>query len=281
MIDEQYINGTYFKRYSDASNKHLLFLLTGQSMGPRSFWDFKLPDGKTHSEYFLEAGIDVILFDPIGYGKSTEFYSYDRVGYAKQIIDITKTITKEYTNKAMLGFSTSTSPALIAAESDYFNKLIFHSPAIMRFTDKTLLQTDEVFESNMDKLKDSRIGKISDMIIPKSNRVDGWEESITEVNKTYTSYKNGYWKCPGSVVGDVSNYHILNGNHGFDVKKINAEILTIVGQYDFEMYTVVNLPWFVRTFRPKFVSIPNSTHFSMWENNSHLTRKEIIDFITK
>ena len=67
MIDEQYINGTYFKRYSNLTNKHLVFLLTGQSMTPRAFWDFKLPEGKTHSEYFNEAGIDVILFDPVAH----------------------------------------------------------------------------------------------------------------------------------------------------------------------------------------------------------------------
>ena len=62
MIDEQYINDTYFKRYSLPTNEHLLFLLPGQSISPRGFWDFKLPEGKTHSEYFVEAGIDVILF---------------------------------------------------------------------------------------------------------------------------------------------------------------------------------------------------------------------------
>lgn len=280
MVDEQYINGTYYKRYSHPENKHLIFLLPGQSMGPRSFWDFKLPEGKTHSEYFLEAGIDVILFDPIGYGKSTEFYSYDRVGYAKQIVDVTKTITKEYTNKSILGFSTSTSPALIAAESGYFNKLIFHSPAIIRTTGKPLIKIDEVFESDMNRLKDIRIGKASDMLIPKSNKLDGWEEAITEVVKTYTGYKNGYWRCPGSVVGDVDNYYSVNGADGFDISKINADVLTMVGQYDFEMYLPhVDLPWIIRTLHPKFVNIPNSTHFSMWENNCHLTRKEIIDFL--
>lgn len=280
MIDEQYINGTYFKRYSRPENKHLLFLLTGQSMGPRSFWDFKLPEGKTHSEYFLEAGIDVILFDPIGYGKSTEFYSYDRLGYGKQIIDVTETITKEYETKALLGFSTSTNPALVAAEKNYFNKLIFHSPAILRFTDKSLLQNIEVFESDIKKLKEERIAKISDMLIPKSNRVDGWEESLMEVNKTYERFKDGVWSCPGSVVGDVNNFFILHNSDGFDESKTKAEVLVIIGQYDFEMYAGTNLPWLMRALHPKFVNIPDSTHFSMWENNCHLTRKAIIDFIT-
>ena len=280
MIDEQYINGNYFKRYSNTENKHLLVLLSGQSMGPRSFWDFKLPEGKTHSEYFLEAGIDVILFDPIGYGKSTEFYSYDRIGYAQQIIDLTKTLDKVYTNRTLLGFSTSTNPALVASQEGFFNKIICLSPAILRFTEERFLAYEEVFTSDMIKLKEQRIGKISDMIIPKSNRVDGWEEAILEVNSTYTSFKNGFWSCPGSVVNDVNSFHVIHGHDGYDPDRIKADVLAIIGQYDFEMYGGVNFPWFIRTFKPKVVSIPDSTHFSMWENNNHITRNAIIDFIT-
>ena len=60
MIDEQYINGTYFKRYSDPSNKHLLFLLTGQSMSPRAFWDFKLPEWDQLPEWDLKVNWDLL-----------------------------------------------------------------------------------------------------------------------------------------------------------------------------------------------------------------------------
>ena len=131
MIDEQYINGTYFKRYSITENKHLLFLLTGQSISPRGFWDFKLPDEKTHSEYFLEAGIDVILFDPIGYGKSTESYQYNRVDYANQIKTVTDTITKDYNSKTILGYSSSSPVALCSAQDKFFNKVILVGPNIV------------------------------------------------------------------------------------------------------------------------------------------------------
>ena len=81
------------------SNRHLLFLLPGQSLSPRAFWDFQLPENRTHAEYFLEAGIDVIMFDPAGYGKSPEFYNYDRVDYADQIQLLMSFIDKEYESK--------------------------------------------------------------------------------------------------------------------------------------------------------------------------------------
>ena len=85
----------YTKQLLNPDNKHLLFLLPGQSLSPRAFWDFRLPDGKTHSEYFLESGIDVILFDPVGYGNSDRSFPYDRMGFARQINDVTDNIRSE------------------------------------------------------------------------------------------------------------------------------------------------------------------------------------------
>jgi pimeloyl-ACP methyl ester carboxylesterase len=279
MVDEQYLNNTYFKRYTLPENNILLFLLPGQSMSPRAFWDFRLPNGKTHSEYFLEAGIDVLLFDPIGYGKSTEYYNYDRLEYAKQILEVTKTIDKDYKVKALLGFSTSTNPALVAAQHKYFNKLIFHSPCVPKSTDSRMFQKLDKFESDMTKLKTQRLATISDLLIPKPNRLDGWEEAIMEVNRTYERFKDGVWSCPGMVVSDITDFYIYHGWDGYDPERIHADVLAIIGQYDFEMYGHVHFPWFVRTFKPKVVNIPDSTHFSMWENNSHLTRQAIIDFL--
>jgi len=152
MIDEQYINGTYFKRYSLTTNEHLLFLLTGQSISPRGFWDFKLPEGKTHSEYFVEAGIDVVLFDPIGYGKSTAFYQYDRIDYTKQIKDVTDTITKQYKSATILGYSSSSPVALCSAQDGFFNKVILVGPNIVNRTDDALPNID-TFQTNIEMLK--------------------------------------------------------------------------------------------------------------------------------
>ena len=169
MIDEQYINDTYFKRYSLPTNEHLLFLLPGQSISPRGFWDFKLPEGKTHSEYFVEAGIDVILFDPIGYGKSTDFYQYDRVDYAKQIKDVTDTITKQYKSATLLGYSSSSPVALCSAQDKFFNKVILVGPNIVNNADNNSLPDIDIFETNIEMLKQKRLKEISYRIIPKPN----------------------------------------------------------------------------------------------------------------
>lgn len=256
------------------SNRHLLFLLPGQSLSSRAFWSFKLPDGKTHAEYFLEAGIDVIMFDPAGYGTSPEFFNYDRTEYADQIEMMVKMISndKKYETKTILGFSTSTAPALIAAERGLFDKVILHSPSI-RNDKKYYVKHDAEFNTGIEKLKKERLEKISDKLIPNPNRIDGWEERILEVVGKYT------WKVPAQVVYDINNYWVDHKTNGFDPSKITADILAIRGEFDYEC-TTGGYDEFKKLFpNCTEVVIPNSTHFSMWENSSSITRLEMIKFV--
>ena len=281
MVDEQYIKGTCFKRYSLTTNEHLLFLLTGQSISPRGFWDFKLPEGKTHSEYFVEAGIDVILFDPIGYGKSTDFYQYDRIDYAKQIKDVTDTITKQYKSATVLGYSSSSPVALCSAQDRFFNKVILIGPNIVNRTDG--LAYIDIFETNIEMLKQKRLKELSEKIIPKSNRLPNWEESLIEVIKTNTRYDNGKWSVPGQIVTDRINYWINHKSNGFDVDRISLmkPILAIISEYEVE--TPVSEQGLLLSLFPdtQIVTIPNSTHFSMWENDCAKTREFIIQYCTE
>ena len=270
MVAEEHLDHGFIKSYINEDNQHLLFILPGQTLSPRVFWDFKLPEGKTHSEYFYDAGIDVVLFDPVGYGNSKQFYQYDRVAYARQIEIAVSKFTKPYKSKTVLGFSTSTAPAIIASQT-HFNKVIIHSPAF-RSHKKYFVKHNDVYETNIDKLKSERIGKISDKIIPKPNRIEGWEERILEVNGKRE------WAVPGKVVGDISNYWVMRGNHAFNPSAV-PPILSIVGEYDYEM-TTGGYDEFKAAF-PNYQEavIPNSTHFSMWENESHRTRAEVIKWV--
>lgn len=281
MVDEQYINGTYFKRYSLTTNEHLLFLLTGQSISPRGFWDFKLPEGKTHSEYFVEAGIDVILFDPIGYGKSTDFYQYDRIHYANQIKYVTDTITKQYKSATVLGYSSSSPVALCSAQDRFFNKVILIGPNIVNRTDG--LTNIDIFQTNIELLKQKRLKEVSEKIIPKSNRLPNWEESLIEIIKTNTRYDNGNWSVPGQIVTDRINYWVEHKSNGFDVDRISLmkPILAITGEYEVE--TPVSEQGLLLSLFPdtQIVTIPNSTHFSMWENDCAKTREFIIQYCTE
>jgi pimeloyl-ACP methyl ester carboxylesterase len=255
-------------------------LLTGQSISPRGFWDFKLSEGKTHSEYFVEAGRDVILFDPIGYGKSTEFYKYDRIDYAKQIKDVTDTITKKYKSATILGYSSSSPVALCSAQDGFFNKVILVGPNVTNKSDDGYLPELEKFETNIEILKQKRLKEISEKLIPKSNRLPNWEESLIEIIKTNTSYNKGNWSVPGQIVNDRINYWINHKSNGFDISKISLikPILAIISEYEYEtpvIYQKLFLSMFPDT---KIVTIPNSTHFSMWENECATTRKYIIEY---
>jgi hypothetical protein len=256
--------------YLKDENEHLLFLLPGQSLSPRAFWDFTLPDGKTHAQYFLEAGIDVILFDPAGYGKNKKVMNYDRMGFALQINEVTDKITKNYKTKTILGFSSTTAPALIASENGFFNKIIIHSPCVR---DENRFYTPHalMFETNMEKLKAERIAKISDRLIAKSTKMDGWEQAVIDV------IGSDKWEVPACVVYDINNFWAYHGYHGFHPEKV-PPILVIKGEYDAEMLSG-GYDVFKRLF-PCFIeeTIPDSTHFSMWENNSPQTRRVIINW---
>jgi pimeloyl-ACP methyl ester carboxylesterase len=260
-------------QYLKPEHKHLLFILPGQSLSPRAFWDFKLPEGFTHVDFFNAAGIDVVLLDPAGYGDSDEYFAYDRIAYAEQIqfalkdIDISK-----YESKTILGFSTSTAPALLVTNWGLFDKVIIHSPAI-RTDKKYYKKHDFDFETSMEKLKKERIAKISDKLIPASNKLEGWEEAVLEVIGKKT------WKVPAQVVNDINNYYVDHNDHGFNPEEITCPILAILGEYDYES-TTGGYEEFRELFpHAREVRIPNSTHFSMWENCSSLTRLEIINFV--
>jgi pimeloyl-ACP methyl ester carboxylesterase len=258
--------------YLNPSNKHLLFLLPGQSLSPRAFWDFELPEGKTHAQLLFESGLDVIMFDPAGYGNSPEFYQYDRIGYADQIEYFLKNfVSREYESKTIFAFSTTTAVALISAERQLFDKVIIHSPSIRNDKSYYVKHGDE-FSTSIEKLKTNRLEKISDRLIPNPNRIVDWETRIVNViGKTS-------WKVPAKPVYDINNYWVDHGNNGFNPENITAEILAIRGQYDYECKTG-GFDLFMQMFpKTQEIVILNSTHFSMWEKESAKTRAAMLKF---
>ena len=269
MVEERHLKETFIKTYTADGNNHLLFLLPGQSLSPRVFWDYPTEEG-SHAQWLCSQGIDVVLFDPVGYGKSRSFYSYDRIEYARQILEATHSLTKEYDNKVIFGFSTSTAPALIASQR-YFNKVIIHSPVI-RQDAKYFVPHGEVMDVSIDKLIQNRIGNISDKLIPKPNRVDNWREKILSV------IGNTEWKVPAKVVHDVGNFYPKRSTNGFSPELV-PPVLSIIGEYDYEI-TTGGYALFKQYFpNIQEVIIPNSTHFSMWENEYKVTLQTVRDYV--
>lgn len=293
MVTEQHLTydsgKIYTKHYAKDSNSSVLVLIPGQSLSPRAFWDFELVCGKTHSEIFCDNGLDVLLIDPLGYGSSVwggVIENYDRDYYAKQISFVCDSLTKSYVNKTIFGFSTSTAPAMIASQT-YFNKLCLHSPALLsnstRSPDKFVPSgsiVDGLFKTNLQSLKEARLATISDKLIGSPNRMPCWEPSLKKVIETFSSYEDPHsWSCPYGPIEDLSTYYPLHKNHGYNRGKIPKQILTISGQYDAEVTLGMGYRGFkMQRLASTDVVIPDSTHFSMWENRASETRENILKY---
>ena len=161
------------------------------------------------------------------------------------------------------------------------NKVILIGPNIVNRTDG--LPNIDIFQTNIELLKQKRLKELSERIIPKSNRLPNWEESLMEIIKTNTRYENGNWSVPGQIVTDRINYWIKHNSNGFDVDKISLvkPILAIISEYEVE--TPVSEQGLLLSLFPdtQIVSVPNSTHFSMWENDCAKTREFIIQYCTE
>jgi pimeloyl-ACP methyl ester carboxylesterase len=280
MITEHYLdNGTFYKYYNNPNNRALVVFLPAQSMSPRASWEFKLPENKTHVDYLFEAGLDVILFDPIGYGNSTSFEQYDRAGYKQQIMNLTKSITKEYTNKVIVGFSTTAPVALAVGTEDFFNKVVVIGPTLYTVepTIPTYDPTMTELHLTIEKLVERVMG-LGETLIPRSNKIKGWVDSIRPI-------MGDTWVVPYKVAFDQFIFYKKNKKLLFSSKDYeNKDIICFVGDHDYEC-TVLGRSAFNRFKdmfpRAKIVTLLNSTHFPTWENSSNVMRDEIIQFASK
>jgi pimeloyl-ACP methyl ester carboxylesterase len=289
---EHYLKGgTYYTYHKKRGNEHVFISGTGQSVSPRAFWDIELPDGKTHAEHMVEAGIDVICVDPIGYGKSKfdandDFRNYDRKVYGKQLVDVGLSLKKEYKSRAVFGMCASTGPTLVAGfdPSGYFNRVIIHSPFVQKLDQipESIDITQNMHSMTFDQFLHIRLGKLGDLMVadqPNGNvRFDNFNENFKKV-------VGETWTGPYNSVYDVSTYWAKHKDYGFKPNK-KAKVLSVVGEFDAE---VLKVDWSVEGFnnfkelfpKAKHVTIPGSTHFSMWEKNCDVLRNEMIKFITK
>ena len=177
--------------------------------------------------------------------------------------------------------SSSSPVALCSAQDKFFNKVILIGPNIVNRTNG--LPDIDIFQTNIELLKQKRLKELSEKIIPKSNRLPNWEESLLEIIKTSTRYVNGDWSVPGQIVNDRINYWSKNKSNGFVVDKISLvkPILAIISEYEVE--TPVSEQGLLLSLFPdtQIVTVPNSTHFSMWENDCDKTREFIIQHCTE
>lgn len=136
-ITEKYIDFDSYKIYTKLfsnNSKILLLMGTGNAIGTRALYDYQLHDREgTIAEYLCNNGVDVLLMDAVGYGNSIGLkigWDYNRNYYAKQIVEVAKTITPNYDKTIIFGYCSTTAQTLLSSLSGLFDKIIIHSPSI-------------------------------------------------------------------------------------------------------------------------------------------------------
>lgn len=264
LITERYIDfdggKIYTKHFSNNSDK-VVYLGTGNNIGSRALWDFKLPDGKTHAEIICNMGVDVVCFDVIGYGSAIGFkggWDYNRHYNAKQIIEVIREYKDSYKKNFLFGYCSTTAQTIMAAEqTGWLDKLIIHSASCLEYmsppynestqtkvdfwdgkelTDeqKTILGDYSMsagqrqfdgswgFIASVDRMIEGRYNKMAEKLIPKSNKLPNYREAMIEVVNTFTHrLSDGWWVSPLGMVEDFARYYTIERNRGYDITSPN------------------------------------------------------------
>lgn len=307
----------YTKHFSNGSDR-VIYLGTGNNIGSRALWDFKLPNGKTHAEIICESGIDVVCFDVIGYGSALGFkrgWGYNRHYNADQIWRVIKHYKDSYSKNVLFGYCSTTAQTIIAAEkSNALDLLIIHSASCLEWmkpplpanlqakvnfwcdiplteeqhkivsdfsesAGQRMLDGSWTFVCSVDRMIDGRYVKVAEKLIPKSQRLPNYRQAMIDVVSTFThSLGDGWWIAPLGMVEDFPRYHPVYGSRGYDHTSPNIPpIVTMNGEYDYE--STAGYPKFFELFEPKIkteYTLPNASHFSVWENNYQNTLDVII-----
>lgn len=321
LITERYIDfdggKIYAKHFSKNSDK-VVYLGTGNNIGSRALWDFKLPNGKTHAEIICDMGVDVVCFDVIGYGSAIGFkggWDYNRHYNSRQIIEVVREYKDSYKKNILFGYCSTTAQTIMAAEqTGWLDKLIIHSASCIEnfsppYDKNTQMKIDFWngeqltqehkkllgdfstsagqrtfdgswgFVASVDRMLYGRYNLMAEKLIPESNKLPNYRETMIEVVNTFTHrLSDGWWVSPLGMVEDFMRYYTINRERGYDHTSTNIPpIICMNGEYDFEAQS--GYPKFKQLFQPKMeaeIILPNATHFSVWENSYQNTLDALV-----
>jgi pimeloyl-ACP methyl ester carboxylesterase len=142
------------------------------------------------------------------------------------------------------------------------------NPAWVRLWQRTATKSG-YWSTSLDVLIKQQLIKISDCEIGESQRVATWYHEMQQLTQDYTSYNLDSWTAPRTWWLDRINWPLLHDNHGFDTDALaGVPVLFTRGQYDVD----VPQDWFDRAARYfniadiETYTIPNTTHFALWEH---------------
>jgi pimeloyl-ACP methyl ester carboxylesterase len=289
-IDIPYKDGYLNIKIHSNNNKNAVILLPGQSLPAEMFFGLPLyENGSSIADKIVQAGVDIIYLDPVGYGRSrgiiTELYTRDIM--ADQMVLAVDAVRDRYTNIILHGFSSTSHVPMVAANRVTVEGIVLQSPLMYNSKPEKIQEymserTNEniISKNTLDTLK-IRL-KRSDTFIGKSNKAHNWEQVFLDHLQTFDNFPvRGEWFGNTDMVGDLWLYDSANNSQGWRLDLITCPIAVIKGEYDFECRH--NYVGFLEIIKSKLVLevvSPNATHFGMWEKDYDIWADSFISCLT-
>lgn len=292
-IKSPYMTGCLNLSVHKNNNDSVIILLPGQTLSAELFYGLSVyEDGTSITDKILKHGYDVVYLDPVGYGRSSGKLEglYSREVMSEQIQIAVNILEKDYQNIILHGFcSTSHAPMIAASSLKNIRGIILQSP--LRY-DEGPQWSEEYFKkpknffigNTIERLKEERLRKKSDSLLPKHNRLETWETIFLDKLQTFEQFKErGKWHSPNEPIWDLWLYPSMNGHQGWDIKNISCPVSVIKGEFDWECSTKY-YDLMIDSIKPNLVYetiVPYGTHFTMWNNNYDVWADHFIKAIDK
>lgn len=290
-------HGTIFCTLSQNNNENLLVLIPGQSLSPLMFFDLPIyPDRSSIADKILASGFDILYIEPVGYGRGAGMVKplYTRDHLAEQINICLEHYSNNYKKIITSGFCSTTHAPLIACQTRPVDGILILSPIFgeanyefsKKYQDlklKPWAEKDYIFFNSLDNFVKNRLEDRSDSLIGGNHRVEEWPEIfVNRLSEILPRNLPGEWTGVTDMLYDLWIYPAMHGHQGWQVDQINCSILCLRGQYDYESNdNRFNVVCNVLGDKSIAVTVENTSHFGMWENNYQIWADELVNGLSK
>lgn len=284
--------GTVFTTLYSNNNSNLLVLIPGQSLSPLMFFDIPLyQDGSSIADKILASGFDILFVEPVGYARGTGMITpwYTREHLAEQLNLTVEYYTDSYDKIITSGFCSTTHAPLIAAMTVPVDGIFILSPIFgepnREFAKKyaILKQTpwpdnEYIFFNSLENFVKNRLEDRSDSLIGGNYRVDKWQELfVNKLSSILPSNPAGEWAAVKDMLYDLWLYPAYNESQGWQTENLSCKVLCVRGQFDYESNDArFNHVCDILGDKVVPITVPNTSHFGMWEHNFEVWTDEVI-----
>lgn len=283
--------GNIYLTISKNNNKNLLILIPGQSLSPLMFFDLPIYEDLSSIGDKILNHFDIVYMEPVGYARGEGLVKplYTREHLAEQLNLVVNEFENNYEKIITSGFCSTTHPPLIAAKTKKVHGILLLSPIFgepnYEFLKKyTYLKTrpwsdeESIFSNTLENLIKNRLEDRSDSLIGGNYRVPNWERKFIErLSRILPNNEKGSWTAVTDMLYDLWLYPAEHGNDGWNTEELPCKVLCFRGQFDYESNDkrfahVCN----VLGNKAIPITVPNTSHFGMWEINFSAWSNELI-----